>query len=66
MDTVTDAEPDTPSVLAVIVTVPFATEVTKPELFTVARLASDEVHVKALPAIVFPVASLAVAVSWSV
>jgi hypothetical protein len=53
------AEPD----VAVIVAVPFATEVTRPTDDTVATAASDVVHVTVAPLIVSPLASVTVAVS---
>jgi hypothetical protein len=53
------AEPD----VAVIVAVPSATEVTRPDDETVATDAADEVHVTLAPLIVAPFWSLTVAVS---
>ena len=52
------AEPD----VAVIVTVPFATAVTKPADETIARVVSDEAHVTVAPDITDPPASFTVAV----
>ena len=47
----------------VIVAEPFATEVTRPVLDTVATEASDVAHVTVAPLIVSPLASVAIAVS---
>ena len=55
-----------PPVVAVIVSDPFATAVTRPDELTVAMLASDEDQVNVLSEIVFPLASRALAVSWTV
>ena len=49
-----------------IVVVPLATEVTRPEVETVATAASDVVHVTQALAIVAPFWSLTVADSWDV
>ena len=56
------AEPD----VAVIVAVPSATEVTRPDDETVATDADDELQVTEAPLIVAPVWSLTVAESWDV
>jgi hypothetical protein len=53
------AEPVTPSVVALIVAVPFRTPVARPEALTVATVVSEELHVKVFPEIVFPDASFA-------
>jgi hypothetical protein len=61
------AEPLTPSVLAVIVAVPFGpVAVTRPDELTLATVLSDEVHVNVLPDIASPSASLALAAACSV
>ena len=52
--------------VAVIVAVPSATEVTRPVDDTVATAASDVAHVTVAPLIVAPFWSLTVAVSWDV
>jgi len=52
--------------IAVIVAEPFAIEVTRPVLDTVATAASDVAHVTAALAIVAPFWSLTVADSWDV
>jgi hypothetical protein len=52
--------------VAVIVAVPYATEVTRPASDTVATAASDVVHVTVAPLIVSPLASVTVAVSCCV
>jgi len=57
-----DADPD----VAVMVAVPFATAVTRPDEDTVATEADDELHVTLAPLIVAPFWSLTVAVSWDV
>lgn len=57
------AAPDFPSLFAVIVVVPTAMAVAKPEPFTVATAGLLEVHVMVRPTSVFPCASLAVAVN---
>ena len=48
--------------VAVMVAVPFATDVTNPAAETVAISVSDELHVTAAPAITVPPASLTVGV----
>ena len=62
--TVTAAVPFADPEVAVIVAVPSATEVTRPEEDTVATDALDEFHVTLAPLIVAPFWSLTVAVSW--
>jgi hypothetical protein len=47
--TVTVAEPDTPSVVAVIEADPSATAVTNPDALTAATFASDDDHAKVFP-----------------
>ena len=61
--TVTDALAVSDPLVAVIVAVPSATEVTRPVDDTVATAASDIVHVTVAPLIVSPFASVMVAVS---
>ena len=61
--TVTVAEPLFPSLVAVIVTDPTATPVTRPLADTVASAAFELVHVTARPVSTFPTASLGVALS---
>ncbi len=63
--TATSAEPSTPSVVAVILASPTASGVTSPEALTVATDSSEDDQVKVLPDIVFPLASRAVALSWT-
>ena len=60
--TMIDAVPDTPSVVAVIVTDPLDKAVTIPEGLTVAMLTSDDCQLKVLLEIAPPFASLALAV----
>ena len=57
-----DAVPDTPSVVAVMVTDPLDTAVIKPEELTIAMFTSDDRQLNVLPEIVRPLASLALAV----
>jgi hypothetical protein len=65
--TTSDAEPDTPAVVAVIVAVPLSTAVTSPIVaFTVATLVADELHTNVCPAMAWPFASLAAALHWAV
>ncbi len=64
--TVTAAVPFADPEVAVIVAVPSATEVTRPEEDTVATDADDELHVTEAPLIVAPVWSLTVADSCCV
>jgi len=64
--TVIAAVPFADPEVAVIVAVPSATEVTKPEDETVATDADDELHVTLAPLIVAPFWSLTVAESWEV
>jgi hypothetical protein len=64
--TVTDAVPLTEPEVAVIVAVPSATEVTRPDPDTVATAASDVAHVTVALAIVAPFWSLTVAAIWDV
>ena len=52
--------------MAVIVAVPSATAVTRPDEETVATDAADELHVTLAPLIVAPFWSLTVAESWDV
>jgi hypothetical protein len=56
-----DAVPGTPSVVAVMVDVPFATAVATPDAFTVATVMEELLQAKDLPGIVFPLASFATA-----
>src|SRR5207244_149672 len=63
LDTVTAAVPLCPSLVAVIVTDPTATPVTRPLADTVASAAFELVHVTARPVSTFPTASLGVALS---
>ena len=63
IDTVTAAVALTDPEIAVIVAVPFATAVTRPDDDTVATEEFDVVHVTVAPGMVFPSASLTVAVS---
>ena len=60
--TLVPADPE----VAMIVVVPLATEVTRPEVETVATAASDVAHVTAALAIVAPFWSLTVAEIWDV
>ena len=59
--TVSASEPPMPSVVAVIVAVPSATAVAKPDVLTVTTFSFDEAHMNVLPGIGLPPASLAVA-----
>jgi hypothetical protein len=61
--TVSDAEPWTPSVVAVMVARPPTIAVTRPVELTVATAASDDDQVNVLLEIAFPLASCALAVS---
>src|SRR2546425_419405 len=61
--TVTLADPLLPSLVAVIVTAPAATPITRPLADTVAIAVFELVHVTARPASTFPAASLGVALS---
>ena len=63
IDTVTAAVALTDPEIAVMVAVPFATAVTRPDDDTVATDEFDVVHVTVAPGMVFPSASLTVAVS---
>ena len=64
--TVTAAVPLADPDVAVMVAVPSATEVTRPEEETVATDALDELHVTEAPLIVAPFWSFTVAESWDV
>src|SRR3954468_4847420 len=64
--TVIEADPLTPSALAVIVAGPSLTPVTKPAAFTAAICPSLLVQAMVRPVSEFPLASLAAAVSWTV
>ena len=61
--TVTEAVPDLPSLVAVIVAVPSATPVTRPLLLTAATEAADVLHVTVRSVRTLPEASRVVAVS---
>ena len=54
-----------PSTVAVTVAVPFDTPVTRPELETVATMGLELLQVGTREARTFPLASVAVAVSWT-
>lgn len=56
-ETSIDPEPDTPSVVAVIVADPFDTAVSSPDVLVVATPSSEKTQVKVLPVIAFPLAS---------
>ncbi len=64
--TVSDAEPETPSTVAVIAVVPLATAATNPEEFTVAVLVLVDDQVNVLFEMVLPEPSLATAVNCCV
>jgi len=61
--TVTEAVALADPLVALMVAVPFATEVTRPVDDTVKTAASDVAHVTVAPLIVVPLASVTVAVS---
>ena len=62
-ETVTAALPDTPPLVAVIVTAPTVSPVSSPLLLTVATAALLELQLTVCPVSTFPLASLSVAVS---
>ena len=64
--TVTVAVPDLLATVPVMVTVPFATAVTRPLGLTVAIALLDELQLAVWPATGLPLASVGAAVSWAV
>jgi len=66
LETVTSVVPDSPPLVAVIVTEPSRTPVTNPDKFTVATSSSDEDQVKAADGIAAPPPSVAAAESCRV
>ncbi len=61
--TVSEAEPETPAVIAVIVAVPLPTAVAVPLAATVATPVAEDVQVNVWPLIVLPFASFATALN---